>query len=94
MADEIGSLEAGKKADLILVDLSGVHMRPINNIVNNLVYCASAASDVDTVIVDGQLVVEDRQLLCFDEQEAVAQAEEFALRRFTQAGLEPPPYYQ
>jgi 5-methylthioadenosine/S-adenosylhomocysteine deaminase len=94
MADEIGSLEAGKKADLILVDLTGVHIRPINNIVNNLVYCASAASDVDTVIIDGQLVVEDRQLLCFDEQEAVAQAEEFALRHFAQAGLEPPPYYQ
>ena len=94
MEDKIGSLEVGKKADVILVDLTGAHMRPINNIVNNLVYCASAASDVETVIIDGQLVVEDRRLLPFDEQEAIAQAEEFALRRFAQAGLEMSPYYQ
>jgi 5-methylthioadenosine/S-adenosylhomocysteine deaminase len=94
MENEIGSLEVGKRADVILVDLTGVHMRPINHIVNNLVYCAAAASDVATVIVDGQLVVEDGKLLCCDEQEAVAEAEEFALRRFARAGFELPPYYQ
>jgi 5-methylthioadenosine/S-adenosylhomocysteine deaminase len=94
MEDEIGSLEAGKRADIILVDLTGVHMRPINHIVNNLVYCATAASDVATVIVDGQLVVEDGKLLCCDEQEAIAEVEEFALRRFARAGLELSPYYQ
>jgi len=94
MADQIGSLEVGKQADLILVDLTGVHMRPINNIVNNLVYSASTACDVETVIVDGKLVVEDRQLLCFDEAEVLSEAEAFALERFTEAGLDIPPYYQ
>jgi len=93
LGDEIGSLEAGKKADVILVDLTGTHIRPINNIVNNLVYSASAACDVETVIVDGKLVVEDRQLICWNEQEVVAEAEEFAIRRFTDAGLEISPYY-
>lgn len=93
MEKEIGSLEVGKKADAILVDLTGVHMRPINNIVNNLVYCASAASDVETVIVDGQLVVENHKLLCCEEQEIITEAEEFALNRFAKAGLELPPYY-
>ena len=94
MADQIGSLEVGKKADVILVDLTGVHIRPINNLVNNLVYAATAASDVETVIVDGQIVVEDRKLLCFDEQTVIAEAEEFAFKRFDRAGLKRSPYYQ
>jgi 5-methylthioadenosine/S-adenosylhomocysteine deaminase len=94
MADEIGSLEVGKKADVILVDLTGAHLRPVNNIVNNLVYSASAASDVKTVIIDGQIVVEDRELLSCDEAAVLAEAEEFAFRRFEQAGLTRPIYYR
>jgi 5-methylthioadenosine/S-adenosylhomocysteine deaminase len=93
MADQIGSLEPGKRADLILVDLSQPHMRPINSILNNLVYAASAASDVETVIVDGKVVVEDRQLLCCDEQAVIAEAEAFAVERFSRAGLAVSPYY-
>ena len=65
MANEIGSLEVGKKADLILVDLSGSHMRPINNIENSLVYCANA-NDILTVICDGQILMEDRHILTLD----------------------------
>jgi 5-methylthioadenosine/S-adenosylhomocysteine deaminase len=94
MADQIGSVEKGKRADLVLVDLEGVHMRPINELVNNLVYSASAARDVDTVIVDGRIVVENHDLLPFDAQTAVAQAEEYAIRRFQQAGLPLSPYYR
>ena len=93
VGSEIGSLEAGKKADIILVDLSKAHMRPINNVVNNLVYSASAASDVETVIVDGRLVVEDHELLTMDEEVTIAQAEEYALKRFARAGLTTPEYY-
>ena len=44
MAGEVGSLEVGKRADIILVDLARIHMRPVNNLLNNLVYCASAAT--------------------------------------------------
>jgi 5-methylthioadenosine/S-adenosylhomocysteine deaminase len=94
MADEIGSLEVGKKADVILVDLTGAHLRPINNIVNNLVYSASATGDVKTVVIDGQVVVEDRTLVGWDEQAVLAEAEEFAFRRFERAGLERPACYQ
>jgi 5-methylthioadenosine/S-adenosylhomocysteine deaminase len=94
MADEIGSLEVGKKADLILVDLSGAHLRPVNNIVNNLVYSASAPGDVKSVIIDGQIVVDDRILVRCAEQAVLAEAEEFAFRRFEQAGLERPQYYR
>jgi 5-methylthioadenosine/S-adenosylhomocysteine deaminase len=93
MADEIGSLEPGKKADVILVDLSGIHMRPINHLPNNLVYAASAARDVETVIVDGRIVVHNRQLVSFDAQEAIAQAEAYAMRRFSQDGVNLSPHY-
>lgn len=94
MDDQIGSLEIGKRADIILVDLTGPHLRPINQIVNNLVYCASAMSDVETVIVDGRVLVQDRQLLGCDEQEVVGLAEKYAVERFGRAGLGIPPYYQ
>lgn len=94
MEEEIGSLEVGKKADLIIVDLDGVHMRPINNLVNNLVYCASAPHDVETVIVDGQVVVENRTLVSWDAQRVVTEAEAYAHKRYEQAGLAVSPFYQ
>lgn len=92
--DEIGSLEPGKKADVVLVDLSAAHMRPINSIVNNLVYAASAPADIADVIVDGEILVRDHEL-CRDEEAAiVAEAEGYLIERLTQAGMEPPPFYQ
>ncbi len=92
MADEIGSLEVGKKADLILVDLSGSHMRPINNLENSLVYCANA-NDVQTVVCDGQVVMENRQILTLDEEEWVSQATRYAYERFSAEGIKLPSYY-
>ncbi|MFN8453242.1 MAG: amidohydrolase [Anaerolineae bacterium] len=92
VADELGSLEVGKKADLILVDLSGAHMRPINNLENSLVYCANA-HDVQTVICDGQVVMEDRQILTLNEEEWVSQATRYAYERFSAAGIKLPNYY-
>ena len=94
MADEIGSLEPGKRADIIMVDLAGVHLRPINNVVNNLVYCASGVGDVDTVIVDGQVVVENHRVCCWDEDEVIAEAEAYALVRFAEVGPAISPYCQ
>jgi 5-methylthioadenosine/S-adenosylhomocysteine deaminase len=92
MEKQIGSLEVGKKADLILVSLSGSHMRPINKIENSLVYCANAR-DVETVICDGRLVMENHRILTLDEEAWVAGAVEYAYQRFTQAGIELPRYY-
>lgn len=92
MGDEIGSLEVGKKADLILVDLSGAHMRPINNLENSLVYCANA-NDIQTVICDGRVIMEDRRILTLDEEEWVSNATRYAYERFTAEGIELPTYY-
>jgi 5-methylthioadenosine/S-adenosylhomocysteine deaminase len=88
MAGEIGALEPGKKADLIVVNLEGSHLRPINDIVNNLVY-AGHASDVEMVLVDGRIVVENGRLSGLDEDEAILRAEAYAMQRFRQAGVRP-----
>jgi 5-methylthioadenosine/S-adenosylhomocysteine deaminase len=89
---EIGSLAPGKKADLILVDLAGTHMRPINRIENSLVYCASS-HDVATVICDGHIVMEDRQIRTLDEEAWVSGAVAYAQTRFTEAGIALPSYF-
>jgi 5-methylthioadenosine/S-adenosylhomocysteine deaminase len=70
---EIGSLEAGKRADVAVVRMNGLHATPAADIVSALVYSAEA-SDVDSVIVDGQLVMRDRKLLTIDEAETVKTA--------------------
>jgi 5-methylthioadenosine/S-adenosylhomocysteine deaminase len=70
---EIGSLEAGKRADVAIVRMSGLHSTPTAEVVSSLVYSAQA-SDVETVIIDGQLVMRDRKLLTIDEVETVKTA--------------------
>jgi 5-methylthioadenosine/S-adenosylhomocysteine deaminase len=88
LGDEIGSLEAGKQADLILVDLSAPNLTPvldapIRTIVPNLVYAASG-SEVSTVMVAGRVLVRDGRVLTIPETdvwaEAQAQAEAVAQR--------------
>lgn len=58
---DLGVIREGALADVILVDLCKPHLQPIHDVVSNLVYCGKA-SDVDTVVVDGELVVENRRL--------------------------------
>src|SRR5256886_5532285 len=63
---EIGSLEAGKKADLVVIDLDRLHTTPSPNPISKQVYEATD-SEVDMVVLDGKLVVEQGQLLTMDE---------------------------
>ncbi|HMV98563.1 MAG TPA: amidohydrolase family protein, partial [Acidobacteriota bacterium] len=60
--DRIGSLEAGKLADLIVVNLDTPHQWPVYNLYSTLVY-ATKASDVETSIINGKLVMRDRKVL-------------------------------
>jgi cytosine/adenosine deaminase-related metal-dependent hydrolase len=86
METEIGSLEPGKKADIILVDWFKPHLVPMNMPVYRMVYYASG-EDVATVIVDGRILMRDRQVLTADEGavlNAAQQESELAVRR---AGL-------
>jgi len=73
---DIGSLERGKKADLIVVDTESAHAQPMYNVYSELVYALKAA-DVKTVIIAGKLVMENRRMLTLDEPEILAKAEEY-----------------
>jgi 5-methylthioadenosine/S-adenosylhomocysteine deaminase len=66
LADEIGSIEAGKRADLIIVDLNHLSVTPAPELVSALVYSAQAA-DVRTSIIDGQIVMRDGELVTLNE---------------------------
>ena len=79
MEKEIGSLEPGKKADMILLDMMQPHAHPIYNIYSLLVYSMKAA-DVETVLVDGKFIMRDRKLLHLDEKSIYGKIEEVALR--------------
>ena len=61
-----GSIETGKRADIVIVDLNGLHQTPLYNIYSHLVY-ATKASDVRTVIINGRTVMLDRVLLTLNE---------------------------
>jgi 5-methylthioadenosine/S-adenosylhomocysteine deaminase len=67
----VGVLEEGRLADVIIMDATGPHMVPAHDPLANLIYSSSAA-DTKTVIIDGQVVMEDRKILTFDDK-AVAQ---------------------
>jgi cytosine/adenosine deaminase-related metal-dependent hydrolase len=85
---EIGSIEVGKRADVITVDLGGLHLVPAPDVVSALVYCARAA-DVRNTIVDGRVLLRDGRLVSLDE-EAVRTAALAQLPRVRhRAGLEP-----
>lgn len=71
---ELGIIKAGALADIILVDLDNAHLYPHTNLVSELVYSAHA-SDVDTVIVNGTIVVENRKCLTMNAQEVCATAQ-------------------
>jgi len=81
-ADEIGSLAVGKKADIVLLRLDSPHISPTAHLAKT-VATAAGPDDVNDVIVDGQLLLKDRQLLHLDETEIRRQAGA-ALRRMAQ----------
>ncbi len=66
MEQEIGSIEKGKKADLAILNLNTPSLTPRNNLIAGLSYSANG-SEVETVIIDGQTVMEDRKVLTMDE---------------------------
>jgi 5-methylthioadenosine/S-adenosylhomocysteine deaminase len=87
MEQEIGSLEVGKKADLILISVAQAHATPLYNVYSQLVY-ALQASDVETVVIAGRPVMENRRMLTLNEDEILAKARAYAKR--IEASLAPP----
>jgi len=68
-----GTIEVGKRADLILVDIDTIHNQPVNDIFSQIVHCAKA-SDVKTVMVNGKILMKDRKLTGHDEKQILANA--------------------
>jgi cytosine/adenosine deaminase-related metal-dependent hydrolase len=85
--DKVGSLELGKLADIILIDLRGLSLTPASNPVSNLVYSGSGDA-VNTVIVNGQILMQDKRLLTLDEEKVKARAMEHAVKLIDRSGVD------
>lgn len=83
---QIGSIEPGKRADLVLYDLDTPEWRPLLNPLNNLVYAATGAS-VRTVLIDGRVVLDEGRLTTLDEKAVYERVETLAREQIARAGL-------
>jgi 5-methylthioadenosine/S-adenosylhomocysteine deaminase len=83
---EIGSIEQGKRADLVIVDLDDLNQTPYYNLYSDLVYSAKAA-DVRTVIIEGRVVMRDRRLLTLNEETIKADARKYRERIVQSVGI-------
>jgi 5-methylthioadenosine/S-adenosylhomocysteine deaminase len=87
---EIGSIEKGKRADLVVVDLDDLNQTPYYNIYSDLVY-ATKAADVRTVIIEGRVVMRDRRLLTLNEETIKADARRYRERIIRSLGAKTVP---
>lgn len=77
LQSEIGTIEAGKKADLVLLDMKTPHLTPFRHPVSHLAYAAKGG-DVDTVICNGEILLRNKELEVLDETEVIKMAEDAA----------------
>lgn len=89
LENEIGSIEVGKKADLILVSRRSPHLVPSYNPVSNLVYAATG-SDVCTVVIDGRIIMQDRTVRTLNEEEVARNADVRGMKLLERAGVRIP----
>ena len=83
---EVGSIEEGKKADFIVIDMDKSHLTPAPDPVSTIVYAAHG-SDVDTVVVNGKILMRDRKVLVFDEEMEIENARTRYKKVAERAGL-------
>jgi cytosine/adenosine deaminase-related metal-dependent hydrolase len=86
MESEVGSIEVGKRGDLVLIDLKKPHLVPYTDIVSNVVYSAMG-SDVDTVLVDGKVLLQGGRTLTLDEERVVSEAQRRQDDLFARSGI-------
>ena len=86
LPEQIGSLEVGKKADMVLVDLDTPMIMPVHRVPSALVYNASSR-DVDTVIVDGRILMRDKEIAFLDEKALLVRARQACANLFERAGV-------
>ena len=86
LENEIGSIEVGKRGDVIIVDLNQLHATPETDVISSIVYSAQA-SDVRTTIIDGQIVMSNRRLTTMNEAKVIADANREAAALSERANL-------
>ena len=79
LGDSIGSLEVGKRADIIQVSFDDVHFVPTYDVISHLVYVADE-QDVTSVVVDGKVLMKDKKILTIDTERVKKEATELAAR--------------
>jgi 5-methylthioadenosine/S-adenosylhomocysteine deaminase len=84
---DVGSIEVGKRADLITIEARQPHLTPLLDPVKALVYSARGG-DVRDAVIDGRLVMRDRRILTVDEDALLAEAEQVARRCAMGAGID------
>lgn len=89
MADKVvGSLEVGKRADIILINMHQPHLEPLHDLVSPIAWAVNG-SDVDTAIIDGKIVMQNRRVLTLDEEKILADAENIKDKILYNAGVCP-----
>ena len=86
MEKDIGSLEIGKKADLIVVDMTGADWIPRYNPIQNLIYSASGNS-VETVVIDGKIVMEHWEIKTVDEKAVLRKCQDLSKEVLRRSGV-------
>ena len=86
LPEKIGSLEVGKKADVVIVDLDTPMAVPVHRVPSALVYNAGAR-DVDTVIVDGRILMKNKEIMFLDEKTLLSEARKSCANLFNRAGI-------
>jgi cytosine/adenosine deaminase-related metal-dependent hydrolase len=90
MQDQVGSLEPGKQADIVVFDTANFDLRPLHNPVANIVY-GSTGHSVDTVLIGGQVVLRRKQLTLLDESGLRSEVEAINRRVLGEIGIAPLP---
>ncbi|CAM8956584.1 unnamed protein product [Rhodiola kirilowii] len=88
-SNEIGSLEMGKKADLIVIDPSSWSMVPIHDCISSLVYCMRS-ENIMSVMCNGQWIMKGRKILTVDEGDIISQAKHASSALLNRAGIKIP----
>ncbi len=87
MQDQVGSIQVGKKADLVLFDTRHVEWQPLLHPINNLIYSVSGHS-VDTVLIDGEIVLERGKFTRINEEEIYSRVDQLSKRLVQRSGLQ------
>ncbi|XP_030527688.1 5-methylthioadenosine/S-adenosylhomocysteine deaminase-like isoform X2 [Rhodamnia argentea] len=87
--DEIGSLEVGKKADMLVINASTWHMVPLHDCISGLVYCMRT-ENIDSVMCNGQWIMKDKRILSVNEEEVISLAKRASSELLRRAGIKIP----